>query len=172
MELNVKERLALSYQLKILEKLYPEDKEYYANQRKAIEDGYELHYDWIAEHLSEGLSSEECSFVLEVLDMYASFHYSYVQLNKNATKLTESQIKFPGFDGNNETMYMAYTKYFIEDLDRFSEIRETTNGYYNSHAPMVRRYKNMLYKWKQYKQPFTYHLSEDHILDIINTKTS
>lgn len=167
MKLDIKERLTLSYQLKILEKLYPEDKEYYAKHRKAIEDGYELHYDWITEHLSEGLTSEECTFVLDVLDMYAAFHYSFRQL-KNPTKLTEKSVVFPGFDGNNETMFMAYTKYFIEDLDRFNEIRETTNGYYNSHSRMIPKYRNMLAKYKEYKQPYTYELTEDQVFELVN----
>ena len=167
MKLDIKERLTLSYQLKILEKLYPEDKEYYAKHRKAIEDGYELHYDWITEHLSEGLTSEECTFVLDVLDMYAAFHFSFKQL-KSPTKLTEKAVKFPGFDGNHETMYMAYTKYFIEDLDRFNEIRESTNGYYNSHSQMIPKYRKMLDKWKEYKQPYTYELTEDQVFELVN----
>ena len=167
MKLDIKERLTLSYQLKILEKLYPEDKEYYANHRKAIEDGYELHYDWITEHLSEGLTSEDCTFVLDVLDMYAALHFSFRQL-KNPTKLTEKSLVFPGFDGNNETMFMAYTKYFIEDLDRFNEIRETTNGYYNSHSRMIPKYRNMLVKYKEYSQPYTYELTEDQVFELVN----
>ena len=82
MELNIKERLQLSYQLRILEKLYPDEQEYYANHRKAIEDGYQLHYDWITEHLSDGLTSEQCTFVLDVLDMYASFQFSVRQFRR------------------------------------------------------------------------------------------
>ena len=167
MKLDIKERLSLSYQLKILEKLYPEDKEYYANHRKAIEDGYELHYTWITEHLSEGLTSEECTFVLDVLDMYAALHFSYKQL-KDSTKLSDKSVKFPGFDGNNETMYMAYTKYFIEDLDRFNEIKETTNGYYNSHSRMIPKYRKMLEAWKVIKKPYTYEITEEQILELIN----
>ena len=54
MKLDIKERLALSYQLKILEKLYPEDQEYYANHRKAIEDGYELHYRCLSGGVQDG----------------------------------------------------------------------------------------------------------------------
>jgi uncharacterized protein YfbU (UPF0304 family) len=167
MELNIKERLSLSFQLKILEKLYPEEQEYYANHRKAIEDGYELHYSWITENLSEGLTSEQCTFVLDVLEMYAALHFSFRQL-KESTKLSDKSVKFPGFDGNNETMYMAYTKYFIEDLDRFNEIRETTNGYYNSHSRMIPKYKKMLELWKAIKKPFTYEITEDQILELIN----
>ena len=167
MKLDIKERLTLSFQLKILEKLYPEDKEYYANHRKAIEDGYELHYDWITEHLSEGLTSDECTFVLDVLDMYASFHFSFIQL-ESPKQLTAKSVKFPGFDGNHETMFMAYTKYFIEDLDRFSEILESTNGYYNSHMRMIPKYEKMLKIWKQYKVPYTYKLTEEQVYELIN----
>lgn len=169
MKLEVKDRLILSYQLKILEKLYPEDKEYYASHRKAIEYGYELHYEWITESLSEGLTSEECTFVLDVLDMYKAFHFSFRQL-KHPTKLTETDVKFPGFDGNHETVYMAYTKYFIEDLNRFNEIRETTNGYYNSHSIMIPSYKKMLEKWKEHKQPYIYELTEDQVIEIVNIR--
>lgn len=167
MKLDIKDRLNLSFQLRILEKLYPEDKENYANHRKAIEDGYELHYEWITEHLSTGLSSEECTFVLDVLDMYASFYFTFKRI-ENPKLLTAESIIFPGFDGNNETMYMAYTKYFIEDLDRFNEIRETTNGYYNSHSQMIPKYRRMLAKWKEYKTDYNHQLIEEEIQELIN----
>ena len=167
MKLDIKERLQLSFTLKILEKLYPEDKEYYAVHRKAIEDGYELHYEWITEHLSEGLSSEECSFVLDTLDMYSTMLHSFQQM-KTPHQLKISDVTFPGFDGNKETMYMAYTKYFIEDLDRFGDIKQITNGYYNSHSRRVPRYKAMVEKWQYLKTENRFILNEDQILEIIN----
>ena len=71
---------------------------------------------------------------------------------------------------NNETMYMAYTKYFIEDLDRFNEIRESTNGYYNSHMRMIPKYEKMLIKWKEFKVDYTYQLTEEQVTELINTK--
>ncbi|MCD8413575.1 YfbU family protein [Tenacibaculum finnmarkense] len=166
MELNIKERLQLSFQLRILEKLYPDEQEYYANHRKAIEDGYQLHYDWITEYLSEGLTKTECKFVLDVLDMYSSFYFSVRDL-KN-TELTIESVQFPGFDGNNETMFMAYTKYFIEDLDRFGSIKESTNGYYNSHMQMIPKYKKMLVKFEEYKVGFNHILSEGIIKELLD----
>jgi hypothetical protein len=168
MELNIKERLQLSFQLRILEKLYPDEQEYYANHRKAIEDGYQLHYDWITEHLSEGLTTDECSFVLEVLDMYAALHFSVREFKDS--DLTIESVKFPGFDGNNETMYMAYTKYFIEDLDRFGEIQESTNGSYNSHMRLIPKYKKMVEKWKEFKIDYTYKLSEENVKELLDIK--
>lgn len=168
MELNIKERLQLSFQLRILEKLYPDEQEYYANHRKAIEEGYQLHYDWITENLSDGLTKDECKFVLEVLDMYSSLHFSVREFKDS--DLTIESVKFPGFDGNNETMFMAYTKYFIEDLDRFSEIQESTNGYYNSHTKMIPKYKKMLVKWKKYKVDYTYQLTEENVKELLKTE--
>lgn len=165
MELNIKERLQLSFQLRILEKLYPDEQEYYANHRKAIEDGYQLHYNWITENLSEGLTKEECKFVLDVLDMYASLYFSVRDLKDS--DLTIESVQFPGFDGNNETMFMAYTKYFIEDLDRFGEIQESTNGYYNSHLRMIPKYEKMLLKWKEYKINYRYKLTEENIKELL-----
>lgn len=167
MKLDVKERLQLSFTLKILEKLYPEEQEYYARHRKAIEDGYELHYDWITEHLSEGLSTAECSFVLDTLDLYSTLYHSFTQI-KNSNQIKELDVTFPGFDGNKETMYMAYTKYFIEDLDRFGDIKKVTNGYYNSHGRRVDRYRAMVEKWHSLKVNNKYLLNEEEILEILN----
>lgn len=168
MELDIKERLQLSFQLRILEKLYPDEQEYYANHRKAIEDGYQLHYDWITEYLSEGLTKDECKFVIDVLDMYSSFYYTIRDLEES--KLSIESVKFPGFDGNNETMFMAYTKYFIEDLDRFVSIKETTNGYYNSHIRMIPKYQKMLVRWKDFKVDYQYILTEDNIKELLDIK--
>lgn len=168
MKLDKKERLNLSFLLMIIEKLYPEEKEYYAKHRKAIEDGYELHFEWITEHLSEGLSSEECTEVLDILDMYTGIYHSFEALNEPKI-ITRDSVKFPGFDGNNETMKMAYTKYFVEDLNRFEWIKELTNGYYNSHYPTERKYQKMLQIFKRYPIKARYTLSEDQIIELLET---
>lgn len=170
MKFDIKERLQLSNQFKILEKLYPEDEDYYARHRKAIEYGFELHYSWVAEHIDKDpLSKEECKFVLDVLDMYASFYFSLKKI-ETLKELKETSIIFPGFDGNNETMYMAYTQYFIEDLDRFREIQETTKGNYNSHMRLIPKYKKMIPKWKELRVDYSYELSEEQIIGLLKTK--
>ncbi len=167
MKLDIKERLMLSFQLKILEKLYPEANEYYAKHRKAIEEGYELHYSWITKHLSEGLKKEECTFVLDVLDMYGSFNLFFNELKK-PERLTSELVKFPGFDRNNEIVYLAYTNYCIEDLDRFNEIKKNTNKDYNSLTPVIPKYKKMVAKWNEYKVDDKYQLTEEQIYEFIN----
>ncbi len=141
MDLNEKERLQFYYQLKILEKLYPEEN--YTDLRIAVENGYELHYSWLTQELNDGLTKEQCTEVIEILSMYRSIFYSYDRLD-NKNDIDNDKIYFPGFDGNNETAQMSYAEYFINKLGRFKEIEEYSNNSYNSHARYIPTYKKML----------------------------
>ncbi len=60
MELNEKDRLIIANQLKIIEKLYPEEADYYAKHGKVVEQGYKLHYSWLVEHLYDEMTEDEC----------------------------------------------------------------------------------------------------------------
>ena len=151
MKLNLKERVIISNQLKILEKLYPDEADYLAQQRKAIENGYALHYGLIAEHFYDEMTEEECKEVLDILDMYRSIIYSYRDL-KDKSEIDEKQIQFPGFDGNIESKQLSYTNYYIIDLGRYDEIRDGMEfPDFNSHYPMLETYRKMLEKWKIWK---------------------
>lgn len=144
MELEPKDRIILINQLYILEKLYPDDQKLYENQRIALENGYELHYNDIYPYINEEIMTDkDCTFVLDVLSMYDLILISFENL-ESKEGLTTNDVKFKGFDGNHETKYMAYTRYYIENLERFDSIKETTNGYYNSHFPMNDIYKKKL----------------------------
>lgn len=160
MELTKKERLSFVYQLLILEKLYPEEADHYARHRKALEEGYALHYDWMVENLYEELSEADCREVLDVLDMYRAIDTSFRSLDA-ADKLRNHYLaKFKGYDGNNETAQMGYARYFIVDLDRFSELKDADYPYFNSHAPMIATYRAMLARWREVPEKFSMSRSE------------
>lgn len=167
-KLSWKERLMLSNQLKILEKLYPEEAEDLAKYRKAIDEGYELHYG-DAQHIcpdKECLPAEQCQEVLDILDMYRALTFSYQKLKK--PRIEVSEIEFPGFDGNNETEQMAYARYFIHTLGRFGELREDSEyGDYNSHMQMLPVYGRMLEVWRGYDKG-RFELSEEQIQEVID----
>lgn len=151
MNLDIKERLILSYLLKILEKLEPNEADYYARNRKAIEHGYSLHYNWITENLHEEMSENDCKFVLDVLDMFRNLNYSYIKGNLSDEKLKE-KIRFKGFDGNREINFLSYAHYFMHDLDRYNELHDNSeHPNYNTHYPVVEKYKRMLEVWKKVK---------------------
>ncbi len=61
MGLSSLERVMLINRCKILEKLYPEEANHYQRLNKALERGYELHYDRIYEDLREEMSASECT---------------------------------------------------------------------------------------------------------------
>ncbi|MGF1804346.1 YfbU family protein [Aliivibrio sifiae] len=168
MKLDKKERLALVNQFLILEKLYPNDAEYYAQHRQAIVEGYELHYDWIYGDLWEGLSKDECRKVLDILDMYRVIHFSSLKCNDTQVQ-DHSWLKFAGFDGNEESSYMAYCRYLIVDIERFNELKYGLEiPDLNSHMPTIEKYQAMLDVWKGLGKPHT--LSADKILSILEAR--
>ncbi len=165
MKLSKFERFIISNQFKILEKLYPEEADYYASSRKAIEEGYTLHYDWITDHLYDEFSIEDCKKVLDILDMYSSIKYSYDRID-DKEDIETTFLTFPGFDGNNESHHMVYTQYLINDLDRFPELKyDQKYPDFNSHMPTLQKYRNMLTKWNQTADKLN--LSKDDINRIL-----
>jgi hypothetical protein len=160
MHLDEKDRLIIANQLKILEKLYPEEAEYYAHHRKAVEEGYSLHYSWLVEHFYDEMSEDECKEVLDILDMFRAITFSLNKLN-DTSRLDVPRLKFRGFDGNHETRQFSYTQYFISDLGRYEELKYgAESGYFNSHAPMIDAYREMLKRWRDNGKSFEMSKSE------------
>lgn len=168
MEISKIERLILINQYTILEKLDSDESEMYALNKKVLENGYTRDYGEIVEHLSDELPEIVSEEVWDILQMYRSMNFSYKDL-KDKGSLKEEDIKFKGFDGNNETSYMSYAKFVMHDLDRFDELRDNT-GYpsYNSHWPKVDKYRRMLGAWKSVSERYNNKLSLEQINEILN----
>lgn len=168
MDLTKKDRLIIANQLKILEKLYPEEADHYAKQRKAIEEGYKFHYSWLVEHIFDNeMSEEECTEVLEILDMHRGLIWSYQDIIDKAG-IEEQTIRFRGFDGNLETRQFGYTHYFILDLGRFDELRYGEEyPDFNSHCPMLDKYRRMFGIWNAYEEESKFKLSKEQIEKIL-----
>lgn len=170
MDLTLKERLILSNQLKILEALYPDDVEYYSRQRKAVDCGFKLHYSWLAEHIDENeLSEADCRFVLDVLGMYRALDLARRRFGDSA-EFKDHDLRFRGFDGNEEADLYSYTLYFVVELDRFKELRDD-NEYpdFNSHMPMRNRYQQMLEVFNKISPDGQLNLSSEQLRSILET---
>ena len=163
------ERLILSNQYRILESLYPDEAEYYENNRKAIEEGFELHYDDCFSVLSEDvMTEEECSEVIDILNMYRSLTFS----NKEEYGIDNYKLKFDGFDLNDEYegKRVIYARYFINDLDRFDELKYGKSyADCNSHSLRMNMYRRMLEAWKKLDKKYK-DLTKEEILRIINER--
>ena len=154
----------LSNQYLILEALYPGDADSYARHREALERGYELHYDWMIERIyddEDTLSPEDCREVSQILNMYDALKRSYETL-EDKTGIEEWQIKFLGFDGNNETTRLAYTRYVCEDGEAYADLDRGDN--FNSHMPSLDGYRRQLTEWKALGHP--HELTREQIIQI------
>ncbi|HDR4898605.1 TPA: YfbU family protein [Bacillus cereus] len=172
MKLTKAERLILSNQYKILEKLYPEEQKFYEVDRKAIEEGYELHYEEIGGHIYDGLTPKECREVLDILSMYRSIVFSTNNLSEEEQKEVKSKhtIYFEGFDANDEyeVKLLMYARYFIVDKERFHEFKESEEyPYFNSHTPMLQKYRRMLDKYNKLERK--HKLLKNDILALLGT---
>lgn len=178
--LNRKERLSFVLQLRILQKLTDNEYEKRDLEEKidAFAEGYEGMYEDIFNDLGvyeTSLSNEECEKVWSILEMYRGIIYSYNNLmgNKAITELKQSNVAFPGFDEHDdvECKMMLFVRYFVGKMGRFSEIGQISNPDFNSHAPMLHHYENMLKVWNDFVQDpeqNQYLLSEDKICQLLN----
>lgn len=168
MELSKLERLNLINQFLMLEKLYPEEADYYAQHRKALEGGYKLHYQWIFDHLDDEVSSAACQEVLDILEMHRAFAFSYMHANQKKEVVDDERFRFRGFDGNEEPRQLSYASYFIMELGRFQELLyDKEYSDLNSHTPMMPSYRDMLKIWKSFETRERMRLSIEQINQIL-----
>ena len=167
MNLDLKDRLIIANQFKILEKLYPEDADYYSRHRKALENGYQLHYKWLVENFYEEMSEAECKEVLDILEMYRAITFSSKKIN-DLTGIDDHWLRFKGFDGTHESKQYSYAQYFIVDLGRYEELKYGSEyPGLNSHGATLEKYRRMLQCWKGRER--SYELSKDELIGLLSS---
>ncbi len=133
-----------------------------------MENGYKLHYEDIVENFLEEMSADECREVIDILDMYRALKSSYKCL-PNKAGISEEEIHFDGFDGNDEPNQYLYTTFFILDLDRFSELKYgQDHPDFNSHGWRLNRYRSMLKVWNSMED--NHNLSANKIREILDAR--
>ena len=107
MQLNNFERLLLMNQYRILSLLDQSNAEHYNKLRDALEHGYVASYrDDLFAGIRDGLSVEQCAFVLEVMNMYDALQRSYDALD-DKQGIEEERTKFPGFESDYEIAHLG-----------------------------------------------------------------
>ncbi|WP_175908033.1 YfbU family protein [Burkholderia sp. BCC1640] len=113
---------------------------------------------------------EPVKFVIDVLDMWSFIERGYKGLSAGDKARVDAEVpygisSFEGFDGNNETEYMSIARFFVEELDRFTEFKGRE---FNSHMPSIARYRAMLAVFepirKNLREPR--HLNADELIKI------
>lgn len=91
---------------------------------------------------------EAVSLVANVLDMWSFIESSYKRLPEaEKTALAKrvpfygKDVRFVGFDGNNEGEEFGIARFLVDDMNRFSEFKGRE---LNSHSQTLDRYRRML----------------------------
>lgn len=163
MELTDAERLILSNQYEILAKL--DDNEEYAKMAETLRCGYKWLYEEYFDHIWPNLDDDKATLVVDTLDIYGFIKHSYRDLT-DRTGIDQSDVEFPGFDGNNEANFRGFAQALLEHR-RF----EDTLGKQakNSGFPMVDGYVRMVRTWNEMGRP-VYPLSKDQIQELLDAK--
>lgn len=93
-------------------------------------------------------SEKTVTEVVDVLDMWVFLESSHGKLSQKDKAQIESEagplgknVRFPGFDGNNETEHLGIARFLIDDLERFSSFKGRD---LNSHSPSIEAYRRMV----------------------------
>lgn len=168
MELTMYERLNLINQYEILKHIDPHEEKHYEKLIKILVYGYKTCYSEITEWINEEIPDDECRLVLDILSLYRAVE-TYKRDNPDDHEVNNHDYShFRGFDGNEETNFLSYTRFLLEDQDKFNEqivyAKQTDN--FNSHSHMLSKYRSMINFWNI--TGHKYELSKDTVLGILN----
>jgi uncharacterized protein YfbU (UPF0304 family) len=148
--LTVTERRQLANQHEILEKLDPNNADYHSKCQTILEKGYTLLYGEVFQSVGEEVSEDDCKFVYDVLDMYRDLIRSHEALTDKAG-VDADDVRFPGFDGNNETELFGFIR-FLKEQGLWEETLASSG--LNSHSETITRYQKMLKNHKAIRDKY------------------
>lgn len=162
LKLTDSERLILANQYKILA-LLEEDSSYQDLSDQLLDGHSWLYSDALDRQLSAPLSEEAQNYVVNVLAIYDTLHFSYRDL-KDKSGIDPHKVEFPGFDGNNESKLMHFTN-ALRKSNRFVELIPEHGK--NSHGTTSARYQRLLENHEKMGKPH-YPLSKVQILELLS----
>lgn len=140
----------------------------YEKYQRIVEYGYTLNYDEFSRGISENETEEEIQkFVYDVLDMFRGLIFSFGNLD-DKEGLTIEDVRYQGFDCNEEYEYYKYANFILEDLKIYQESYEVSKSFLNSHCNKVQEYRRMLEVFKKYPVESRTILSANQIKEILN----
>lgn len=174
MDLSKKERLFLYNQYEILKLLNSKDKymvEQYEEYQDVLLNGYKYNYDNLIQGMFDDTPDEVSKFVWEVFNMFRALYNSYHELGDDQKeKINLEEIKFQGYDGNEEGEYYSYSNFILEKMKRYHEIYDNGKVELNSHSHMVPTYRKMLDAWVKVRDEQYTKLTVKQINAIIEAK--
>lgn len=147
------ERLILANQYKILSYVDTNESDGWAQLSDQLRAGHAwLYEDQLGMMMSPVLPQADADFVIKVLGIYSDMRDSLGALD-DKSGITEHNVYFPGFDGNDrdEVMLLSFTEALRRD-GRFSQTIPAGRDL-NSHCPTLRGYRRMVGQWEEMGRP-------------------
>lgn len=147
--LDLPTRLVLGNQNRILAKLYPKHAELYNERSQIFEKGYTVFYTEMFEDIYDGLTAEDCRFVMETLDLYWDLQYHFGQL-KNKEGIKAEDVQFPGWDGNEEPERVGFSEFLVGYEGKYEGLKYATD--FDAQVPHPSKlYKQQLNRFEKYQ---------------------
>lgn len=164
LKLTDTERLILANQYEIMSLLH-EDKTY-LQLSKQLRNGHVWLYRQSFQYLSPVLPEGDAIFVLEIVGIYDQMLHSFQKLD-DKSGLTEEDVRFPGFDGNDsyESSLLGFAEALAEDR-RYADTLNVQRGA-NSHYQAVPGYQRVIERWRAMGSPRDYNLSKEQIQTLL-----
>ena len=141
------ERLMLANQYEILSLLKKEGS--YARVAEELREGHEWLYSQSFDYFSPNMPESDAEHVVTILGIFSDLRDSYAQL-ADKSGIEPHQVQFSGFDGNNESDLLCFSR-ALRKSDRFVETISEHGK--NSHMPTTDTYRRMIAKWRELGEP-------------------
>lgn len=169
--LSITDRWILFNQFQIMDKIGGDDKgydpEYYEKSKKVLELGYELYYEEITNHVFPKVFPKgDGQEIMDIFEMFRMMKDAYSELEEK-TGINDDYVYFQGFDSNTEEEEMAFAKFSVEVMGRYSSL-EIKN--YKAYKPKLPKYRAMLKEWQKSNDVYT--LTKDDLIRITNAPIS
>jgi uncharacterized protein YfbU (UPF0304 family) len=145
--------------------------------KEAIHGGHYWALNWTYTGLFHGYrdSNKAVSEVVDILDMWSFLEEGYEALSTEDKKTIEEKtegiyknVRFVGFDGNNETEHLGIARFLVEEMERFESFKGRD---FNSHSPSLNRYHKMLSVFSKTRHTLIGRgLSVNQIVEILNAQ--
>jgi uncharacterized protein YfbU (UPF0304 family) len=118
-------------------------------------------------------SRKTLSEVVDILDMWSFIEEAYNKLSPKEKKAVQAatnrqEIRFVGFDGNNESEHMGIARFLIEKMGRFQTFKGRS---LNAHCPSIAGHRAMLSVFLPIRPTLIGHgLSSKQIIEIMKVR--
>ena len=123
---------------------------------KAVACGHLWALDWEYEHVYSDVEYDRrlVKETVDILDMWDVIELLFERLvEDDKLRIAEAMeteiqyLRFRGFDGNNESEYLAIARFLVDDMGRWKRFKNRT---LNSHYPSLAAHRRMLPVYKGY----------------------